>query len=185
MLTERIHGILLLALAALALAASGCDEGGPQDPVLVCIDFTSASGAAGVTSVLSADSTCDVADVEITATNITDVFALDVEILYDPAIAAFSSALTVDSFLRSDGADLVVIISEPEAGRVVLGVSRTAATGVDIGADPQQIAVMRFLNTGMTGSGVVGLSDECLLGSETPPLPKVGLVCTGGTLRVE
>ena len=97
----------------------------------------------------------------------------------------FASVLTVDSFLRSDGSDLVIVVSEPTAGRVVLGVSRVAATGVDIGADPQQIAVMRFLNPGTTGTAAVTLSDECLLGSETPPLPKVGLVCNGGTLNVQ
>jgi hypothetical protein len=174
-----IVGILLLT------AACSDDGGGAPSQQVGCVEFAPASPAASgsVTSQIRPQSACDVAEIEFVATDIDDVFAVDLEIVYDDAVVRFVGFTTSGSILESDGAQITAVGSEVAPGRVELGLAREAATGIDVSGS-QVLVTVFFASSFARGSGPMTPMNECLLGSEDPPVPKPGLNCNGGTFSI-
>lgn len=177
----------VLPIAVLLVLGLACSEDDPVTPEELCIEFASAQppGNGRVVSRLGADSVCAQAVVEIVATGINDVFALETVLTYDSDVASFVGFSTSNSFLASDGSDVAAVIDELVAGEITIGLSRVAATGVNI-TDTQPLLELFFVvDSTSSDTGDLALDNECLLGSEQPPQPKPGLTCSGGTLIVQ
>lgn len=188
----RRAAFLAPAVTLLLLVGQGCGgDGGSGVSENACIEFTAASSSASgnVITRASADSTCSLLVLEVVATGIDDVWALSTSVSYDSTIAAFDGWSTDGSILAQGGAQVVTNIGVTDTGLLTVGVSRVdAESGVDIDAGGGVLVELRFAPlSSTTGSGALGLSDECLLDSgtvDTGPAPIPGVSCYGGTLVV-
>lgn len=185
---SRILKLAVLALLPLLTLAAGCggSGGGGGSVNELCIEFTPtvetpASGT--VTARLSAESGCDLAEVEIVATDVNDVFAFESVVEYDADVAAFLGYSLIGSALEADGADVTVVADEAVFGEVTIGVTRIADTGVNI-TGSQVIVRLAFARFGVNGSGPLALDTNCLLNSATPPQTIGNVTCTGGSFAV-
>jgi len=182
---RRLSGCLVLACGVALSGACGEDDAGIPDPV--CVEFTPAAApeAGKVVTRAATESTCDVAVVEIVATDIDDVFSIETDVLYDNIAVRYIGFNLEDSFLGADGVEIVPIVSEVEQGRITLGIARRASTGVDV-SGTQSLVKLFFLNNLVAGTtGSLTLTDECLRGSEEPPDDlKPGLICADGTFAI-
>jgi len=182
---RRLSGCLVLACGvALSGACSDDDAGLPE---AVCVEFTPAEApeAGKVVARAGAESTCDVAVVEIVATDIDDVFSIEADVLYDNVVVRYLGFDAGGSVLAADGVGIVPIVSEVEGGRITLGIARSASTGIDV-SGTRLVVKLFFLNNLIAGTtGSLTLTDECLRGSEEPPDDvKPGLTCAGGTFII-
>jgi hypothetical protein len=169
-------------IATLLLVAPGCSDDAPTSTEL-CIEFDTAQAPAPgtVSSRLGDDSVCQEVVVEIVATDITDVFGFATTIEYDPEVAAYSGRSTIGSAL---GTDLLVDIEEDPFGTLTVGVTRVAATGVDITGTEVLIELFFEIWAVESDSGPLTLGDNCLVDSGPPPEIINGVTCSGGTLTV-
>ena len=189
MSSRRIHRrTLCTALAVGLLLTLGCSStGGGGGPVVPsCVEYAGAAAPAPgtVTSQLKAASACEVAEIEFVATDVTDVFGVDLEIIYDTAVVQYVGFSLDGSVLRSDGTSIAAIGREIVPGRVELALTREALSGIDV-TGTRLLVTAFFAGNFDTGVGVLTTADECLLGSEEPPVAKPGLVCSGGTFSIE
>jgi hypothetical protein len=154
-------------------------------PEAVCIEFT-AAGAPGVGNVVAragAESSCEVAVIEWIATDVSDVFAIEGEITFDADAVRYGGFDLTGSVLSADGVQLVAIVNEVEQGRLTLGISRQAATGIDVSGS-RLVVKLAFISNFLAGTtSTISVTDDCLLGSEDPPVAK-DLGCLGGTLTI-
>lgn len=175
-------------LSAIALIATmlflvpGCSDDSPVSTEL-CIEFDSSQAPASetVTSRLSEDSVCQEVVVELVVTDVNDVFGINTIIEYDPEVAAYSGRSTIGSVL---GSDLLVNIEENPIGTLTVGVTRVAATGVDVTGTEVLIELFFQIWAVDTDSGPLTMGDNCLLDSGPPPDIINGVTCSGGTLAV-
>lgn len=174
--------LLLPAVLLLGQACGGGGGGGGASQL--CIDFTPARAAESgtVSSQLSEDSSCQLAEIEIVATDIDDVFAFKSVVDYDPDVAVFLGFSLVGSALESDGGDVTVVVEEETFGELTIGATRIASTdGVNI-SGTQVLIKLAFARFAVAGSsGAFELDSQCLLSGGTPPTV-LSNTCTGGTL---
>jgi len=182
----RRLGCCIVLVCGVALSGA-CSEDDAGVPDAVCVEFAPAEApeAGKVAARAGAESTCDVAVVEIVATDIDDVFSMEADVLYDSVAVQYLGFDAEDSVLRTDGVEIVPIVSEVEDGRITLGIARGSLTGIDVSGS-RLLVKLFFLNKLVAGTtGSLTLTDECLRGSEEPPDDvKPGLVCAGGTFTI-
>jgi hypothetical protein len=182
---RRLGYCLVLVCGVVLSGACGDDDAGV--PEAVCVEFVPAEApeAGKVAARAGAESTCEVAVVEIVATDIDDVFSIEADVLYDNVVVRYLGFDTEGSVLAADGVEIVPIVSEVEGGRITLGIARRSATGIDV-SGTRLLVKLFFLNNLIAGStGSLTLTDECLRGSEEPPDDvKPGLVCSDGTFII-
>jgi hypothetical protein len=180
------HAFILVTLAVSCGCGGGGGGGGTVQPS-VCVEFTAASApAAGLVVARSAtQSTCDVLVLDVVVTDVTDVFAADLEVGYDNAVLRYDGHVDTASFLGSDGAVVETIGPQSDAtGSFTVGITRVnVTTGIDV-TTPAVLIQLRFRRVAQSGSGSVSFPDGSLLGSEEPPVEKPGLTWRGGTATV-
>jgi hypothetical protein len=181
------HQSAIILIAGLLLFVPACGGSTPTTSEL-CLDFTGDSTATpgAVTAQLSDDSECEAIAVEFIATDIDDVFAFQAHVTYDTDIVYYAGYSTVGSVLESDGADVAVIIRSGDTdGELIIGATRVSDVSVD--ADGSQMVMkLLFAPYSLTAaSGDLTIDQPCLLGNGEPPMPKNGVACSGGTLRVQ
>jgi hypothetical protein len=183
------HHSAIFLLAGLLLFAAGCSDN-PVATGELCIEFTATSqaNAGTVTSRLGTDSQCAAAAIEIMATDITDVFAFQSHITYDPDVVVFGGYSTVGSVLE-EGSDVAVLVEEEALGELrelTIGASRVApAVGIDVDGSGLVITLFFSQSALQATSGDLTLGEPCLLGyGVDEPLPKAGVACSGGTIRL-
>jgi hypothetical protein len=175
----------LVLLAALALSCSGGSDGG-TGLASPCLGFSPAgsAGPSTVTTREAAGSNCDVAILEIVATDVDDLFTASFTVQFDPAIVRYDGLGISDSILASDGAQ-VEALEQEQTGQVTVGVSRVAtSSGIDVVAT-QVILSISFRRAAPGGATSLDYSNTNLLGSETPPQVKPGIQWVGGSLMIQ
>jgi hypothetical protein len=185
---KRIRRLGCCLVVACGVALSGaCSDDDAGVPDAVCVEFAPAEApeAGMVTARAASESTCDVAVVEIVATDIDDVFSIETDVLYDNVAVRYLGFDAEGSVLGADGVEVVPIVSEVEDGRITLGIARRSSTGIDV-SGTRLLVKLFFLNNPVAGTtGSLTLTDECLRGSEEPPDDvKPGLTCAGGTFTI-
>jgi len=181
--SHRAAIVVVLALCC-ACGGGGGGGGGGVIPPDLCMTLAPASAPASATVVVQtgAASTCAIAVVELAVTDVNDVFALATTIEYDPVSLAFAGMNTIGSVLARDGAQLNVEFREAVLGKVTIGVSRNAPTGIDV-SGTGKLATLLFVPLD-PGTDDLTVTTPCLTGSETPPVVKAGVACSGGTTMV-
>jgi len=176
-----IAGVLALCCAC---GNGGGGGGGGVIPPDLCMTLAPATAPAPATVVIQtgAASTCAIAVVELVVTDVSDVFALATTIEYDPVSLAFAGMNTLGSVLARDGAQLNAEVRETVLGKVTIGVSRNAPTGIDVSGSGK-LATLFFVPL-VEGMDDLTVATPCLTGSETPPVVKAGVACSGGTTLV-
>ena len=181
---QRRRRLLLPALLAALVFAHGCsDDGGDDPPGAACLSFTGDAGPAdGTVNASESGGSCATVEIELTITEVTDVFSVSFSAVYDSALLDFVGVSTAGSVLGSDGANLDVLVTQMD-GQVAVGVTRQGSTGVDA-VGPQPLLVLEFSRAAAAGAGMLTFAQEVVLGSETPPQVKPGILWAGGTLQL-
>ncbi len=182
-------GVVIAAL----LATAGCGGGGSRTAGSVsssCLSYAPASGPVNSTVVTSrgSGSSCSVLELEFIITNVTDVFTGSFTVNYDPSFMSFDAASVTGSYLGSDGATLDVQETST-TGQVAIGVTRIRPpdTGIDFTGANQVLIKTIFVRTQSSGTAMATLTitDGKLLGSETPPVEKPGIIWHGGDVTLD
>ncbi len=176
--------LLMLGLGLVGLA--GCSGSSDEGVVTqTCIDFLgSGSQTAGtVVAVQAAGSNCSVVAVDLIVTGVTDVFAAAFTVNFNPAVASFDGLNQSGSLLAGGGVQVDVLVDADTPGQVDVGMTRRAASGVDVAGSSKLVTLLfRIVDPGSTS---LTFSDPRLTGSETPPAVKSGVQWSGGTLSVD
>jgi hypothetical protein len=168
------------ALLLAALPLCGCQD----DDEPPCLTFTpAASPASGTVSTTSTlGSQCDLLELQLLISDVPDVFAVSLGILYDPATVAFAGLFPEGALLDADGTPLAVEVSGPE-GALSAGVTRISTTGIDA-SGTRVLLRMRFSRLGGAGATPLTFDRPTMLGSETPPQEKPWVVWSGGVIEI-
>lgn len=189
-------GLILVLFSTLVggVACSGGgggdgDGGGGGGGGAVCVSFEAGAAAAAGTasSAQGGGSVCNTVIVEISLTDVNDVFAVSFDANYNTNIVSYKGYSLSGSQLSSDGAQLQVI-ENATAGQVSLGVTRiNTAVGVNF-TGTQRVLQLMFSRASGVGAGKQGslsYANALVLDSATPPQPKPGINWFGGTFRTK
>jgi hypothetical protein len=133
---------------------------------------------------VGAGTTCDDVVIELVVTDVTDLFAAEMTVTFNSAVAVYDGNSVIGSVLSSDGAQIEVLEHE-QPGQVTLGLTRLAADGVDVTGSAVLVKIMFQKPALDDGSTPLGIPSGSLLGSETPPQVKGGIQWVGGTLTID
>jgi len=144
------------ATCLLLLVFFGCstdDSGGLDDSCLAFVPSQQRTDGE-VTAVLAADSSCDLAILELVVTGVSDVWSVQFELDYPIALSQFAFIDTASSFLVDDGTPPLFHAEDNPLGHLVVGVSRQN-TGSNTGVTPTEddnvlvrLGFVRFANSG-------------------------------------
>lgn len=182
----HISRTFLLFLAVSACSSCGGGGGGGTIPS-TCIAFLAGAAPAPSTAVArqAAGSVCGTVIVEIVITDVTDVFAVDFTVSFDPSVARYDGHSLSGSRLTSDGA-IPQVLESIQPGLVTLSISRfNPSTGIDFSGTQTVVKLIFSMPVGAgAASGNLIFSNTKVLGSETPPVEKPNIQWFGGTLRI-
>jgi hypothetical protein len=174
----------LLLVTALAFAHGCSDDGGGDDaPGVGCLSFSGETGPAdGTVNAAESGGSCSTVEIELTITTVTDLFSVSFSAVYDPALVDLVGVSTTGSILASDGTNLNVLVTQMD-DQVAIGITRQGSTGIDV-TGSQLLLTLEFSRAAPAGAGMLTFEGESVLGSETPPQVKPGILWSGGSLQV-
>jgi hypothetical protein len=121
----------------------------------------------------------NVVEVVVRVTGTNDVYSASFDVLYDPAFADFTG-WSPGSVLEDGGHNPLYVISEPTAGRVVVGASRQGGeSSVDV-TDTRTLVELSF-RVAETGTSEVQIANEDLKNESGQVIQDIGW--HGGNLR--
>jgi len=178
-------GFPFVLAAIVAGAVPGCSGGG-NDPIpTACITFEAAAPPAGSTVVArqGSGSTCEMVQVELVLTGVTNVQTVECRVDFDDSVARYEGLSLTGSMLASGGANVNVFENE-DPGQVTINLSRFNS-GIDF--DPGGTVVRLIFGkatTADTASGTLSFSGTLIYDSAEPPQEKSGIQWLGGTFRI-
>jgi len=185
--------ILILVVAAALASVAGCSGGGGGSDgdviggggsTLLNVSFapdTPAPGA-GTVAIDQFSATPGSATVSIEVTDVPNVFGVGFDVVWDPAVAEYVT-WAPGTLLESGGNQPAYQVSLIQPGLLVVGASRTGASGVDaVGSVPLIRLTLRGLAVGSTP---VTLENASLLDGQAPPQEIPSLIWSGGTLTAQ
>jgi len=170
----------------LAAAAPGCGGGDNSSPIRVsCITLDPAAAPAGSTVVArqAAGSTCEMLQVELVLTGVTDVQTVEFKVSFDASVARYEGLSLTGSTLAAGGAN-VNVFEDENPGEVTINLSRFNS-GVDfVPAGAIVRLVFGKATPADTASGALSFSDTRIFDSDAPPKEKGGIQWFGGTFQI-
>jgi hypothetical protein len=139
-----------------------------------------APGSDRVVTTTGPGSTCDTIELDLKISDVTDIFGISFTVSFDPAIVSLASTSSTGSLLESDGVTVEVVVIETN-GSASVGLSRFTVTGIDA-VGPETLVTLTFTREAGVGATVLSFSETKVLGSETPPQEKPGIIWSGGVL---
>jgi len=182
--TMRILGIGFL-LVVLVVATS-CGGGGSSDGGTVgggqsniTASFLPDQPSPGSNSVALAQSTAsgNLVTVRVNVFGVSGVYGGAFDVVYDAARLDYVG-YSAGTLLEQGGNVPNYSVGVPQAGRVVVGASRTGSTGVN--ANGQAMILITF-RVKVTGTSPITLENTQLLDSQLPPQPIGGISWFAGT----
>jgi hypothetical protein len=181
---------LVVGVACSGGGGGGDDDGGGGDGTpTVCIGFSAAAGPAPSTVSASegAGSICSTVIVEVSITDVNDVFGIEFDASFDPAVARYEGFSLSGSHLSPNGTGSDLFVDDTETtGNVHIAVNRV---NPDLGIDfvgTQRVIQLTFARPSGAGDGdsaVLTFSDTKVRNDDTPPAEIPGITWSGGTLR--
>jgi len=191
LLTTRGRALAVLAVAVLLAASSGCETddsvGGLQPSCITLIPVKDPTPGE-VTSVWGSESTCDVVEVELEVSGVSDIWSVQFEVVYPDGIAQILSPNADDSFLSEGGVDLFGEFDEIVAGTAEIGLTRVGAANVGITPSTNNHLIrLRFLRLASSGSGPVTFQDATLSTKANPgdQPTEISVPFSGGEFFIE
>lgn len=188
-MNPRIHrrrSILAFAVAvSLALSLTAC--GGSRRavaPVFVLTYAPDPGAGSSVTTASGSGSTDNIAVVEIYVTDVLAVLTASFTLEFDPGKVTFLDFNDTGSHLESDGATIQPIVQQTQAGRLTVGLTRLAMTGIDFNG-AQFLMRVRFSRAADSGMSALTFSNADLLDDTAPPQSIPGVQWFGGTFRID
>ncbi len=174
-------------LTTFSPSCSSDDNGGTGGMVTIpCLAFQGAALPAPDTVVAQSggSSTCDLMVVDLTVTDVNDLFAANFVVTYPSSVVRFSSASELGSVLAADGAALSLQSSETTLGNLTIGITRlNETTGVNaVGGN--LLVRLNFVRAATSGSGVISFGQNELLDSSQPPAVIPGITWSGGNVTI-
>jgi hypothetical protein len=172
--------------ALLAASASGCGGGNGKDPIpTTCISFEAAAAPAGSTVVArqGTGSTCEMVQIELVLTGVTDVQSVEFRADFDGSVARYEGLSLTGSTLIS-GVPNPIVFEDEDPGQVSISLSRLN-TGIDFVPDGTVVLLIFSKATNTDGAtGGISFSDTLIFDSAAPPQLKNGIQWHGGTFRI-
>jgi hypothetical protein len=170
-----------------------CSGGGPAGNTIIpeppggssnlvgSFDPAQPSPGAGTISMSQGSNTADdIVMVQINVTGIDNLLGVNIDVVYNPALADYIGEYDGNSILASGGNSVSCVFSEQQPGTIVGGIARNGAGagGVDVAAT-QELVTLAFRVTG-AGSSAISVQNESCVDHNLQPIP--GLAWAGGTL---
>ena len=185
------HRPAAFTLAVVFLAASllaGCSsssenasvEEGYSGP---CLELTPAGAPATETVTMQegAGSTCDILEVDVMVTDVSDVINVNFQLTFDSSVVTFDGYSTSGSFLGS-APDLMEFVETPNPDTVIVSLTQILRTGGDAtGTEP--VIRLTFLRAADTGSADISFTGGAMLVAQ-PRGTTLDLEWFGGLLNV-
>ena len=185
----RLLRTTALALVIGSMLLTGCgsseESGGGGNPGSLCVVFTDGVTPSPNTIVAepAASNSCDPVAVDLSITEINDVHTVSFSVTYNPSVVSYAGHSIAGSILASDGATVQVLDPPSSPGQIDIGITRLAATGIDVN-NTQFLIRLFFDRAGGAGSSTMTIDSTEVLGSEMPPQVKPTVQWFGGTLEV-
>jgi hypothetical protein len=186
---RRFHWILIALFLTVTVSCGGGSggggvTGGGGGSTIYAGSFTPAEPNPGANSVsLMGSASSNIVTLAVNVTGTNDVFGGSFDLVYDPTMAEFAN-WAAGSLLESGGHQVSYQVNAQQAGRVIVGVSRTTiGAGADAGISTALVQLrLRVIEA---GSSSVRIENADLLDSQNPPGPIAGIAFSGGTLSAQ
>jgi hypothetical protein len=187
---ENLLRIAPVVFIILATACSGGDPSGntivPEEPggsATLAGSFDPAQpspGDATISMSQGSGSSGDIVLIQINVTGIDNLFGVNFDFVYDPAMADYIGEYHNDSILATGGRSVSCVVTEQQPGVVVGGIAINGgeAGGVDV-TTTQELITLAFRVTA-AGSSPASFQNESCDDADLQAIP--GLTWTGGTL---
>jgi hypothetical protein len=187
---KNLYPIVPIALMALLISCSGGGPAGntiiPEPPggssnLVGSFDPAQPSPGAGTISMSQGSATSgDIVMVQINVTGIDNLFGVNIDVVYNSALADYLGEYDGNSILASGGRSVSCVFSEQQPGTIVGGIARNGADagGVDV-TTTQELITLAFRVTG-AGSSTISVQNESCADADLQAIP--GLTWSGGTL---
>jgi hypothetical protein len=189
--TQRVPLLPCLLLLAGIFTGAGCSEDDEAITTPACVSLIPLAQPAdgAVVARLGADSSCDVAEIELVVTGVDDLLGAAFRLSYTANLAFLFQIDVDDSLLADGGVTVVVEAQQPLPGVWDIGLTRLSETGVDASADKNILVRLVLIRQATGGSGPFGFSNHQLLAAGPPDEPPVEIPPTtvpwfGGTLAI-
>jgi len=180
--------VVVGSLAGLAPSCSG-SNGGDGMQSTPCIEFSSTAIPAPLTVTASDGDSgdCALLYVDLTVTDVDDLFAANFVVSYPSDRVAFRNVSAAGSILSANNTAVDVKASVTGTGEVTVGLTRVGATeGVNV-VGGQRLARLTFVRIASSGSGQLSFTTGELLNSGDPaPPPQIipNTIWLGGTIGI-
>jgi hypothetical protein len=179
--------VLVLATTVLFSCGGGGGDksdvtgGGGGGSTILAGTFTPTTPSPGANTVsMSGSGTSNIMTLAVNVSGTNDVFGASFDVVYDPTMIEFVN-WTTGRLLEAGGHQVTYQVNAQQAGRVVVGVSRTTlGTGASAGVATPLINLQFRLNE--PGTSQVAFERAALLNTMDPPQSIGGIAFSGGTL---
>jgi hypothetical protein len=187
---KNLYRIIPIALMALLISCSGGGPSGntiiPEPPggssnLVGGFQAAQPNPGNGTVSMSEGSATSgDVVMVQINVTGIDNLFGVNIDVVYNTALADFLGEYHDNSILASGGNSVSSVFSEPQPGTIVGGIARNGAGagGMDV-VGTQELVTLAFRVTG-AGNSTISVQNESCVDADLQAIP--GLGWSGGTL---
>jgi hypothetical protein len=187
---KNLYPIVPIALMALLISCSG---GGPSGNTIIPEPPGGSSNLVGsfapaqpnpadgtISMSQGSNTSGDVVMVQINVTGIDNLFGVNIDVVYNSALADYLGEYDGNSILASGGRSVSCVFSEQQPGTIVGGIARNGADagGVDV-TTTQELITLAFRVTG-AGSSTISVQNESCADADLQAIP--GLTWSGGTL---
>jgi len=177
--------VVFLAASLLAGCSSSSEDASVDDGYSgPCLELTPAGPpvAGTVTLEASSGSTCDLLEVDVMVTDVSDVFSVNFQLTFDPSVATFDGYSTSGSFLGA-APDLGEFVLNRSPDTVLVSLAQLSRTGADAtGTEP--VIRLTFLRAADTGSADISFTSGEMMATQPPPRTMLDLQWLGGLLDV-
>lgn len=188
---KNLYRIIPIALMALLISCSGGGPSGhtiiPEPPggssnLVGSFDPDQPNPGAGTLSLSQGSSTSgDVVMVQVNVTGVDNLYGVNFDLVYNPALADYLGEYHNQSILTSGGRTVSVVFSEQQPGTIVGGIAINGgnAGGVDV-TTTREVITLAFRVTGAGSSAVSFQMPYSCEDDNLQPIP--GISWAGGTL---
>lgn len=182
---KRGTALVLLALVAAPACGGGgggnSGAGGSPSPLTASFVPDQSNPGANTVAMLEGPKSNDVVNVYVTLTSTNGVYGAALEVVFDPADAAYLGFTKGAAFEQGGNVPNYTVDGTSNPGRIVIAVSRTGSTATNI-IGSKAMLTLQF-RVKQSGTFPVAYDNSAIYDAENPPQPVGGLAWFAGALK--